>query len=128
MKIRVNKEKNVTVLTVLDDVILDSVKDVQDTIQTIISQKSLFVIMNLSEIEFVTSRGIGVIGKTMDILRTNGGDLKLCGVKPELKKIFEICGLAKILDIHDTEEQALLSCGDNVGAVEKRLLWSINEK
>lgn len=128
MGINVNKKKNVVILTVLDDIILDSIQDFYNIIDEQMSLKNYFVVMDISGIDFITSRGLGAIGKAMDTLRKSGGDLKVCAMKPELKKIFDICGLSKILEIFDTEEDAVLSCGENVGNVEKQLLWSLDFK
>ncbi len=128
MGINVNKKKNVVILTVLDDIILDSIQDFYNVIDEQISLKNYFVVMDISGIEFITSRGLGAIGKVMDTLRKSGGDLKVCAMKPELKKIFDICGLSKILEIFDNQEDALLSCGENVGNIEKQLLWSLDFK
>lgn len=125
MTIRITTKKDVTVLVMLDDVILDNVREVQDTIQTLISQGNVCVVMDLSAIEFITSRGLGAIGKAMDTLRKQKGDLKLIGIRPELRKIIDICGLSKIIDIVDSLDEALVSFGENIGTVEKRLLWSI---
>ncbi|MCP5463091.1 MAG: hypothetical protein H7A34_08030, partial [bacterium] len=60
-----------------------------------------------------------------DALRKKGGDIKLFSMRSEVKKLFDICGLSKILDICSTEEEALLCWGEQVGIIEKRLLWSI---
>lgn len=125
MSIRVNKTEKAVILNVLDDVILDTVQEIQDEIHSLIKQKFFCIVMDLSAIEFITSRGLGAVGKAMDTLRQQGGDLKLCGLKPEVRAIFDICGLAKIIDIFDDPDDAVASFGSSVSAVEKRLLWSI---
>ncbi len=128
MGIDVNKQKNVVILTVLDDIILDSIEDFYKIIDEQMALKNYFVVMDISRIDFITSRGLGAIGKAMDILRKSGGDLKVCAMKAELRKIFDICGLSKILEIFDTQDDAVLSCGKNVGNIEKQLLWSLDLK
>ncbi|MCD6459929.1 STAS domain-containing protein [bacterium] len=126
MSININKKDNVIILNILDDVILDTVDEFRDVILSLIKKNTLKVILNLSDVEFISSRGLGAIGYSADLLRKKGGDLKVFGIKPDVKNLFEICGLIKIIDIFHTEEEALLSCGDNVGNIEKRLLWAIN--
>ncbi|MEW6535864.1 MAG: STAS domain-containing protein [Candidatus Auribacterota bacterium] len=125
MGIRVNKNDKAVILNVLDDVILDTVQEIQNEVNILIKERLCCIVMDLSAIEFITSRGLGAVGKAMDALRKQGGDLKLCGLKPEVRGIFDICGLAKIIDIYDNPGDAVNSFGASVSAVEKRLLWSI---
>ncbi|GEM_PF-262413 len=128
MGIKINKNRNVSVLTILDDLILDTVKEFAGFINNLISQDNKFVVLDLTGITFISSRGLGAIGKAADVLRRNAGDLKIFGMNEELKRMFDICGLTRIIDIYESEEDAVLSCGDNVSSIEKRLLWSINNK
>ena len=128
MGFEVNRNDNIVILTVLDDVILDTVQEFRELIHSLVDKKVMYVILDVSGIEFISSRGLGVIGYAMDVMRKNGGDLKIVGMKPEVKIIFDICGLSQIIDMYDTQDDAVLSCGDNVSNVEKRLLWSIKPK
>ena len=128
MTIDINKKSNVIILNILDDVILDTVDEFKRVIESLIKQNTIKVILNLSKVEFISSRGLGAVGHCADLLRKKGGDLKVFGVKPDVENLFEICGLIKIIDIFQTENDALLSCGDNVGNIEKRLLWTLNPK
>ena len=128
MSFEINKDGNIVILNVLDDVILDTVQEFRDLIHSLLDEKALYVILDVSGIEFISSRGLGVIGYAMDTMRKHGGDLKIYGMKPEVKVIFDICGLSQIIDMYDSQDDAVLSCGDNVSNVEKRLLWSIKPK
>lgn len=128
MGFEINQNDNVVVLNVLDDVILDTVEEFRGIIQSLIKQKACYVILDLSGVEFISSRGLGAIGSAMDLMRKHSGDLKVFGMRPEVQTIFDICGLSQILDIYDSQEEAVLSCGDNISNVEKRLLWSIKPK
>jgi len=128
MSININKKDNVAILNILDDVILDTVDEFKKVIDSLIRKNNLKVILNLSNVDFISSRGLGAIGHCADLLRKKGGDLKVLGIKPDVRNLFEICGLVQIIDIFQTEEDALLSCGDNVGNIEKRLLWTLNPK
>ena len=128
MPININKKDNIVILNILDDVILDTVDEFRKTIKSLIKKNNLKVILNLSDVEFISSRGLGAIGHSADLLRKKGGDLKVFGIKPDVENLFEICGLVQIIDIFHTEEDALLSCGNNVGNIEKRLLWTLNPK
>ena len=127
MRVKVNQQNNITILTILDDMILDTLAEFQQTIDSLIADGHFSIMLDFYHLEFISSRGLGAIGKLVDVLRKKGGDLKIFGMKKEVKHLFDICGLSRIIDVFQTQDDALLSWGDNVGAIEKRLLWSIKQ-
>lgn len=69
------------------------------------------VILNLEEISFMDSSGIGVLlGRYKEILQL-GGELVVCSVNPAIERILEMSGLFKIIRIEANEDFALLSLG-----------------
>ncbi|MDX9703430.1 MAG: STAS domain-containing protein [Candidatus Auribacterota bacterium] len=128
MGFKINRNDNIVVLTVLDDVILDTIEEFRNVIHSLIEENVVYVVLDVSSVEFISSRGLGVIGYAMDAMRKHGGDLKILGMKPEVKAIFDICGLSQIIEMYDSQDDAVLSCGNAVSNVEKRLLWSIKPK
>lgn len=69
------------------------------------------VILNLEEVSFMDSSGIGVLlGRYKEIIQL-GGELVVCSVNPALKRIFEMSGMFKIIRLEANEQFALLSLG-----------------
>src|SRR5690625_4859529 len=69
------------------------------------------VILNLEEVHFMDSSGIGVLlGRYKEILQL-GGELVVCSVNPSIKRILEMSGMFKIIRIESNEQFALLSLG-----------------
>ncbi|TDL30504.1 STAS domain-containing protein [Jeotgalibacillus sp. S-D1] len=65
------------------------------------SQKeNLNLVANLSEVNYMDSTGIGVFVGLFKGLKANGGHLKLVGLSDRLKRLFDITGLAEIMDIN----------------------------
>lgn len=65
------------------------------------------VILNLGELQFMNSMGLGVVVSLLKNIRKGGGDLKLVELTPNIKTLFEITRLDGIIDIFDTERQAM---------------------
>lgn len=65
------------------------------------------VIINCSELNFISSSGLRVFLMTQKKLTATGRKLKLCNMQPAIKEIFDISGFSQIFEIHDTEEEAL---------------------
>jgi len=69
------------------------------------------VILNLEEVSFMDSSGIGVIlGRYKEIARL-GGELVVCSIHPSIERIFEMSGLFKIIRLEVNEQHALYSLG-----------------
>src|SRR5699024_9924263 len=67
------------------------------------------VILNLEEVSFMDSSGIGVLlGRYKEILEL-GGELVVCSVSPAIKRILEMSGMFKIVRLESNEEFALLN-------------------
>ena len=67
----------------------------------------LKVIVDFSDTTFIDSTTLGVLVGGVKRLRPVGGQLMLVCSDRNIIKIFEITGLHRVFDIHDTREQAL---------------------
>ena len=65
------------------------------------------VVLDMSDLRFVDSAGIGAILSCLRRLSAKDGDLKLCGVTKPVRASFEIARMHRIIDILDTREEAL---------------------
>jgi len=65
------------------------------------------VVLNLQELSFMDSSGLGVVLGRYKSVSSRGGKLVVCGAQPAVKRLFELSGLLKILPFHDTERAAL---------------------
>jgi len=64
------------------------------------------IVINLSEVDFIDSSGLGVL---VLVLRRLGpeGKIKLCKVNDSVRSIFELTRLNEVFDIHKTVEGAV---------------------
>lgn len=58
---------------------------------------------------YVDSSGLGEIVRAMKRAREAGGDLRLCALPDDVRRIFEITGLHKAIAIFPTRQEALAS-------------------
>lgn len=67
------------------------------------------LIMNFSGVSFMDSSGIGAVIGRYKKLSMKGGTLCITNLKPSVKRVFELSGLFKIIDIYDDVEQGIES-------------------
>lgn len=65
------------------------------------------VVLDMHQVEFIDSIGISTLVAGMKQFRARGGDLRLVGLQPSARSIFELMMLDKVFEIFETEEQAL---------------------
>jgi stage II sporulation protein AA (anti-sigma F factor antagonist) len=69
------------------------------------------VILNLEQMSFMDSSGLGVIlGRYKEVLQL-GGEMVVCSVSPSIKRLFEMSGMFKIIRLEENEEFALETLG-----------------
>ncbi|WP_226034625.1 anti-sigma F factor antagonist [Aquibacillus saliphilus] len=69
------------------------------------------VILNLEQLSFMDSSGLGVIlGRYKEVMQL-GGEMVVCSISPVVKRLFEMSGLFKIIRLEESEKFALISLG-----------------
>ena len=67
------------------------------------------VVLDMSEVEFIDSSGLGVILSCYRHLNSANGDLKLCCLNEQVQTLFELVRMHRIFDIYKTQEEAIKS-------------------
>jgi len=98
------------VITLKGKLILEDETDQLHTcIRSILERKIKKIVLNLKNLSRISSLGIGAIMRALTIVRDEGGDLRLAGLDPNVKNIFEITKLIGVIQIFDQSDQAISS-------------------
>ncbi|MBE7411345.1 MAG: STAS domain-containing protein [Leptospiraceae bacterium] len=65
------------------------------------------VLLNMDGVEYMSSSGFRACISILRKLNTEGGMLKICNIKPSVKRIFDVIELTSLFDIFESEEAAL---------------------
>lgn len=65
------------------------------------------VVVDLDQVDFLDSTGLGVLVGGLKRLRTNDGDLVVVCNQPRILKVFEITGLDKVFGLHPSVDAAV---------------------
>ena len=103
-------KKDILILRLKGELDEISVSDLRIKISNYIdSYKINHLVINLKELSFLDSSGIGFIIGRYHQLKFKDGDITLCQINSKIEKIIYVSGLAKICKIRDTEEAVLLA-------------------
>jgi len=65
------------------------------------------VVLQLDQVEFVDSSGLGALVRLMHAARAKGGDVKLSGVPPRVRKMLELTTLISQFEVYTSLEEAI---------------------
>lgn len=112
MELSVTQAGDTSVITIGDERI-DAAAAVQfrDRMREEISSGDGHLLLDLTEVNFVDSSGLGAIvsiWKSMDTSRR----FALCGLRPSVERVFRLTRLDEIITVHATREDALAAGAD----------------
>lgn len=65
------------------------------------------IVLQLDQVEFIDSSGLGALVRLMQAARSKGGDLKLSGVPANIRKMLEMTHLLAQFEVYDSVEEAI---------------------
>jgi anti-sigma B factor antagonist len=81
----------------------------RERINDLVARGRLRVVLNLRDVTYIDSCGLGVIISKFVSLRNRGGDLKLLHLSPRTHRVFEVCKLEHVFGMFDSEAAAIAS-------------------
>ena len=73
----------------------------------VLKQGMFHIIVDMGQVNYVSSAGWGVFVGEIKGIRENGGDLKLVQMMPEVYDVFEMLEFHRILECYDSIEEAI---------------------
>ena len=74
--------------------------DFEREINPILSESGVDLELDCSELDYISSSGLRVVLKAQKMISANKGRMKLTGVKPQIKKVFDMTGFSRFLKIN----------------------------
>jgi anti-sigma B factor antagonist len=96
-----------TIVAVGGEIDVYTAPKLRDKITELVAAGSYDIVVDMEEVEFLDSTGLGVLVGGLKKVRAHDGSLQLICTQDRLLKIFRITGLAKVFVIHDSAEAAL---------------------
>jgi len=69
------------------------------------------VVLSLAKVTYLNSSALGSLLVFEVKLKRRGGELKLCGLSPQVAEVFRITKLDRLFEVYRTEAEALLAFG-----------------
>ncbi len=79
-------------------------------IRNILENGTKNIILNMQEVNYIDSSGLGELMRTYSSINGVGGQMKLLHVTKRVRELLEVAKLASFFDIFEDEKAAIESC------------------
>ena len=85
----------------------------ENTFSNLIDKSKYKIVVNFSDLSYISSAGLGVFMAFIEKVRENGGDIKLAEMSDKVFNIFDLLGFPLLYEIFKTEEEAIKKFNEN---------------
>jgi len=82
----------------------------------VLLSRSPHVVLNLAEVNFVDSSGVGTLVSLYTSARGTGGNIKLAGLGTRVRDVLQITKLGTVFEVFDAAENAAASFNEFAGS------------
>jgi len=88
----------------------------RDKVNSLVQQGQKRIVLNLAEVPYIDSAGLGEIVRTYTTVSRNGGSLKLLSLTKRIQDLLSITKLLTVFETFESEADAVRSFSTSAGA------------
>ncbi len=81
--------------------------DFEKALQELVDQERVNIVVNLSELTYISSAGLGVFMGFIENIRDKGGDIKLAEPTDKVYRVFDLLGFPVLYEVFQKEDEAI---------------------
>lgn len=110
LKIESREVGNVTILDVQGRIVLgEEIHTLRDAVRGLVAEGKKKIILNLADVDYLDSSGVGELVGSFTTVRNAGGELKLLNLTQKVHDVLHVTKLYTVFDIRDDEFTAVKS-------------------
>jgi anti-sigma B factor antagonist len=110
MDINTREVGHVTIVDINGRITLgDETERLRNLIRSLIAAGQKKIVLNLANVDFIDSSGVGELVSSFTAVRNAGGDLKLLNLSKKVHDILNVTKLYTVFDVKDDEFSAVKS-------------------
>ena len=109
MEINLRTSESVTILDLKGNLTIGAEEVLGEMINEVVKDGQKQLLVNMAEVPFIDSSGIGALIKSFSRVKAEGGKLKLLNPSRTARQLLSITGLLSVFEIFDDEATALSS-------------------
>jgi anti-anti-sigma factor len=109
MDISEDKKADVVILALSGKLDATTAKTFEDRIIGVINSGMPRLVVDLAQLEYVSSSGLRVFLLAAKRLQSTDGKIVLCSLKGHIRQVFDLAGFSSILSIYGSRDEAIKS-------------------
>ncbi len=109
MKITTDDRGEYKIIRVVGKVDAHTSGDFDSWVDQMITPPAMSVILDCSELDYISSAGLRVVLKILKLMKAHGYDFNLCAPQDHVKDVFDISGFATLVPVFNSLEDCLQS-------------------
>jgi len=110
LTIDIREESHVTILDIKGRIVLgEETHQLRDAVRGLVAEGKRKIILNLAEVDYIDSSGVGELVGSFTTVRNAGGELKLLNLTQKVQDVLHVTKLYTVFDIRDDEFTAVKS-------------------
>jgi anti-sigma B factor antagonist len=110
LTVKTRKIDNVVVLDLSGKLTIgEPVMQLRDALRVQVSEGQSKFVINLGDVSYVDSSGLGELVSSYTTVRNKGGDVKLLKLTAKIKDLLQMTKLLTVFDVYDDEAKAVAS-------------------
>ncbi|MBZ5526668.1 MAG: STAS domain-containing protein [Acidobacteriia bacterium] len=81
----------------------------REKVKALLADGKKKIVLNMSNVTFIDSAGLGTLVATHHSARTQGATMKLCNLGQKFQEVLQITKLLTVFDVRDNEAAAIAS-------------------
>ena len=106
----------VAVISLKGTIEMTNASSLEDALRRLMARDQFRFIVDLSDVGYISSAGWGIFIGELKRIRHNSGDIKLVGMTPEVREVFDLLEFDDILDSFSDQGQAIKDFENAAGA------------
>lgn len=85
---------------------LSAAPTLRSLFQNLLNDGHANLLLDVAQVSFIDSAGLGILVNSYKLARERGGDLKIAHAGPQLRKLFQLTQIDRFFEFYDTREEA----------------------
>lgn len=102
-----HSEGPIEVLALKGELDAHTASELEAAFQRCRDDERVHILVDGTELDYISSAGLGVFMAYVEEIREQGGDIKITSLKPKVYDVFDLLGFHRLFDITETRDDAI---------------------
>jgi anti-sigma B factor antagonist len=109
LSLETDKTREISVMKVKGRVDSETAPELDDALGKLLQDNRNKIVLNLQEVDYMSSAGLRAMVKAYQAAKRSGGDLRLASVSTPVEVILRTVGMMQMLQMYPTDQEAVAS-------------------